>query len=138
VKDRGLLVNADDGRLTVRLMLEGKRQHVLHLRASRETELAEQYPIHVVCEWIGNSPKIAEAHYLQMREEYFQRAVAGGGATGGAMVVQKLVPSAKAPICTDSQESERPSGLATQTVAVPMVTCGYLVPPRGVEPLLPD
>lgn len=31
--DRGLIVRKDHGRLTVRVMLEGKRQHVLHLRA---------------------------------------------------------------------------------------------------------
>lgn len=103
-----------------------------NLRASRETELAEKYPIHVVCEWIGNSPKVAEDHYLQMREEYYRRAVTEGGATGGAEVVQKLVPSAKAPIRTDSQETKKPSGLATQNVAVPMVKILYLVPPRGV------
>lgn len=26
-----------------------------NLRATRETELAEPFPMHVVCEWIGNS-----------------------------------------------------------------------------------
>jgi len=29
-----------------------------NLRASRETELASEFPIHVVCSWIGNSPDI--------------------------------------------------------------------------------
>jgi hypothetical protein len=86
-----------------------------------------------VCEWIGNSPKVAEDHYLQMREEYFRRAVTEGGATGGAEVVQKLVPSGKAPIRTDSQETKKPSGLATQTVAIPMVRFWRLAPPRGVD-----
>lgn len=33
LKDRGLLVVTEEGRCTVRVMLEGKRQHVLHLRA---------------------------------------------------------------------------------------------------------
>ena len=31
-------------------------------RSARETELPEQYPMHVVCAWIGNSPKAAERH----------------------------------------------------------------------------
>jgi hypothetical protein len=31
-----------------------------NLRASRETELAQDYPLHVVCEWIGNSAKVAQ------------------------------------------------------------------------------
>jgi hypothetical protein len=34
-----------------------------NLRSIRETELAEKYPIHVVCTWIGNSPKVASKHY---------------------------------------------------------------------------
>lgn len=43
--------------------------------ASRETELAENYPIQVVTDWIGNSPEIAMKHYLQTTEEHFARAV---------------------------------------------------------------
>jgi integrase len=46
-----------------------------NLRASRETELAAEYPIHVVCKWIGNSPAVAQAHYLQVTEADYQRAV---------------------------------------------------------------
>jgi len=46
-----------------------------NLRASRETELVEDFPIHVVTEWLGNSPDIARKHYLQTHEEHFQRAV---------------------------------------------------------------
>ena len=45
-----------------------------NLRASRETELAAEYPIHVVCAWIGNSTLVASRHYLQVREEDFRRA----------------------------------------------------------------
>ncbi len=36
-----------------------------NLRATRETELAQEYPIHVVCEWIGNTAAIAQKHYLR-------------------------------------------------------------------------
>ncbi len=45
-----------------------------NLRSSRETELVEDFPIHVVTEWIGNSPEVAKKHYLQMTEEHFIRA----------------------------------------------------------------
>jgi hypothetical protein len=45
-----------------------------NLRASRETELADQYPLHVVCRWIGNSPKIAQNHYLQATDLHFKAA----------------------------------------------------------------
>lgn len=46
-----------------------------NLRASRETELVAEYPLHVVCAWIGNSARIAQKHYLQVREDDFQKAV---------------------------------------------------------------
>ena len=46
-----------------------------NLRASRETELADEYPIQVVCDWIGNSPQVASRHYLTTTEDHFQKAV---------------------------------------------------------------
>ena len=46
-----------------------------NLRASRETELTERWPVHVVCRWIGNSPKVAHRHYLQVTDEHFEQAV---------------------------------------------------------------
>ena len=47
-----------------------------NLRASRETELAQRFPIHVVCAWIGNSALIAQKHYLQITEADFEKASA--------------------------------------------------------------
>jgi integrase len=49
-----------------------------NLRATRETELAESYPMHVVCAWIGNSQVVAKKHYLQVTDAHFQKAVDGG------------------------------------------------------------
>ena len=46
-----------------------------NMRSSRETELAEEYPVQVVCAWIGNSPQVASKHYLQITEAHFQKAV---------------------------------------------------------------
>ena len=48
-----------------------------NLRSTRATELAQQYPIHVVCEWIGNSQPVAMKHYLQVTEEHFEHALRG-------------------------------------------------------------
>ena len=45
-----------------------------NLRSTRETELAEEFPMHVVCAWIGNSQPIAAKHYLQVTCEHFERA----------------------------------------------------------------
>jgi hypothetical protein len=45
-----------------------------NLRSTRETELAEMYPLHVVCAWIGNSQPVAAKHYLQVTDEHFASA----------------------------------------------------------------
>jgi integrase len=47
-----------------------------NLRASRQTELEESFPSHVVCAWIGNSQAVARKHYLQVTEDHFTRAQA--------------------------------------------------------------
>lgn len=49
-----------------------------NMRASRETELVAEYPMHVVCAWIGNSELVARKHYLTVREEDFARAAKSG------------------------------------------------------------
>jgi len=51
-----------------------------NLRSTRETELAERFPMHVVCAWIGNSEPVAAKHYLQLTDEHFERAVSGESA----------------------------------------------------------
>ena len=48
-----------------------------NLRASRETELTEVYPIHVVVAWIGHSRTVAEKNYLQVTQEHMSRAKNG-------------------------------------------------------------
>ena len=45
-----------------------------NLRASRETELMDEYPIKDVCSWLGNSPKVAMEHYAMTRQDSFARA----------------------------------------------------------------
>ena len=49
-----------------------------NLRSTRQTELEEEFPSHVVCSWIGNSEKIARDHYLQITDEHFQKAACSG------------------------------------------------------------
>jgi len=51
-----------------------------NMRSTRETELADEFPMHVVCAWIGNSQPVAAQHYLQLTDEHFRRAVAGSSA----------------------------------------------------------
>jgi hypothetical protein len=39
--------------------------------------LAETFPIHVVCQWIGNSQAVAKKHYLQTTDEHYLKATEG-------------------------------------------------------------
>jgi integrase len=44
------------------------------LRSSREIELRERWPSHVVCSWLGHSEGVAEEHYVSVTEEHFRQA----------------------------------------------------------------
>jgi hypothetical protein len=47
-----------------------------NLRASRETELAAAYTLHIVCAWIGNSALMVQKQDVQVTEGDFERATA--------------------------------------------------------------
>ena len=108
-----------------------------NLRASRETELANEYPIHVVTDWCGNSPAVAQPHYLQTLEQHFEKAVdKTGGATVGAVVVQQSVPQASAHSRTQTQETQKTPAITEVTLvsAAPCETVQHrLVPPEGLK-----
>jgi len=44
------------------------------MRASRQTELTESFPSHVVCSWLGNSEEVAKSHYLLVTDEHYKKA----------------------------------------------------------------
>jgi integrase len=48
-----------------------------NMRSTRETELMENYPIHVACGWIGNSPRVAIKSYGQITKDQILRACGG-------------------------------------------------------------
>ena len=74
------------------------------MRASRETELAADYLIHVVTAWLGNTPRIALKHYLQVTDADFERA-SQDGAKNGALGAQNRAQHEHAPVRRDSQET---------------------------------
>lgn len=50
-----------------------------NLRSTRSTELITQgFPAHVVAAWLGHTVKVANAHYNQVTDEHFRRAVGLG------------------------------------------------------------
>ena len=104
-----------------------------NLRASRETELTDSFPIHVVCSWIGNSALVAQKHYLQVTPEHFERA-----AKSGAPALQNPVQHPAAPVRTDSHEKQE--ALENQgSMLIGAGSCETVqskgIPPRGLEPL---
>ena len=99
-----------------------------NLRSTRETELAETFPSHVVCGWIGNSPQVAAKHYLQTTEEHFERAVDCAQNCAQYKAEQPRKP--------EYPKSEEP-GITEVYEAAHSCTRVH-IPPRGVEPLFSD
>ena len=95
-----------------------------NMRSTRETELAEEYPLHVATRWIGNSQIVADQHYLQLPDEHFDRAVRG---TGEA--VRNAVRGGGA-----GERTEHAEPALSRTEPHRDVPNTGLIPPAGVEP----
>jgi integrase len=81
-----------------------------NLRSTRQTELAENFPAHVVCAWIGNSEDVAREHYLQVTEDHFSRATeAVQNAVQEDAVTPRKTQEAESPdpVFTESYEMSR-------------------------------
>lgn len=80
-----------------------------NLRASRQTELSDQFPSHVVCRWIGNSEDVAGEHYLSVTPEHIERAISGSA------LPQALPPDAVLPrIAPQAQNDPSPQVVTVQ------------------------
>jgi integrase len=135
-------------RIIHRAGLEPWEKLFQNLRATRQTELAETWPIHVVCRWLGNSRAVAQEHYLQVTDDHFARALqepaappvnAANAAPGSAAQNQAQCPPVSSqsepqtPKTAESQakalsgvaDSERPTAVASVTPAgLEPATCG--------------
>jgi integrase len=76
-----------------------------NMRASRETELAAEHPLHVVCAWIGNSQPVAAKHYLQVTDADFQRATERG-AESGALSAETAAQNPAQPVSATFRHQE--------------------------------
>jgi hypothetical protein len=74
-----------------------------NLRSSRETELLEQFPVHVVAQWMGHDAKVSLKHYAQTKEEHFDLAT--GGAKSGAEEAQNQAQQVPARNRRDEKQS---------------------------------
>jgi len=62
-----------------------------NLRSTRQTELTDCFPVHVVCAWLGNRAPVVMKHCLQMTDERFRQAA--------QKAVQKAVQPPSAATC---------------------------------------
>ncbi len=107
-----------------------------NLRATRETELMETFPAHVVCKWIGNSQAIAQKHYLQVTEEHFARARETAVDRRRKMRRKIASPATQPAVATNGQprrEIENPKETEGPDPDWQSETTGQ-VRPAGVEP----
>jgi hypothetical protein len=102
------------GRIIRKARLEPWPKLFQNLRATRTTELVEEYPEHKENAWMGHSAMVSRKHYQQMRDEDFDEA-ARGGANLAASVVQKEVQHVPAASCTVPQRSEGSSDITRKT-----------------------
>ncbi len=101
-----------------------------NLRSTRETELAERWPEHVVCAWIGNTKAVARKHYLQVTEEHFERAVLVPAAKNEA--TQNAAQQTAAGPCMESQPVGEPGKFDAKRGTA--MCCKTSMGPAGFEP----
>jgi len=105
-----------------------------NLRSTRQTELTETFPAHVVCEWLGNSRVIAQSHYLQVLDSHFEKAATAPKQEAAQIAAQHAAESSDV-------ETHRVQAALSQGAPVPMVTSGCEVvrerpmTPMGFEPM---
>jgi integrase len=98
-----------------------------NLRSTRETELAETFPMHVVCAWIGNSQPVAAKHYLQLTDEHFDRALVS------AEAAQNRAHAAHVGVGNASSKKGEAPAFPEEYEGLPTYT-NVQAPRRGLEP----
>lgn len=131
-RDAGQNLRTQLERIIVRAGLKPWPRLWQNLRSTRETELAQRHPIHVVCAWIGNSAPVAAKHYLQVTEADFAQAVAVPAATVPE-AAQKAAQYAPELSGKDGYKKQQTPAFTEKYEGLPVYTCVQM-PPDGLEP----
>jgi integrase len=99
-----------------------------NLRGTRQTELSEDYPDHVVCSWIGNSQAVAQKHYLQTTDEHFEKA-----ATEPTGALQKALPTTAEETRSEAHEESADASNSPDSASLRYCTL-VSVGDEGLEP----
>jgi len=78
-----------------------------NLRSTRETELAETFPMHVVCCWIGNSEPVAAKHYRQVTDGHYEKAARNAAQHASALDRTRQEREAVSPMISEEYDSLR-------------------------------
>ena len=111
-----------------------------NLRASCETDWVEKHPAHECAAWMGHSPAIASAHYLQARNHHFEAVVNAGrksDAESDARTAQNRAQQASATLRQESQngiETDESSGVITVLPNKTAIVYKRTVGEEGLEP----
>lgn len=100
-----------------------------NLRASRETELVEKFPVQVVADWMGNTPKVALRHYLMTTDAHFEAA-----ASEVVEAVQNPVQHARASGCTSVHVVRDDSAIPAEVAAAASLIIDPIAG-TGLEPV---
>ncbi len=79
-----------------------------NLRAIRETELVEEFPVQVVTNWLGNTPAIAMRHYLMTADAHFDNALGGTDEAAQKAAQQVRAEGSKASQVTGAPNAKPP------------------------------
>ena len=108
-------------------VIASTRSSSIERQAARETEVAQEFPLHVAAAWIGNSQTIAAKHYLQVTDEHFRKAAQNPTQTAHENAV-----------CDGQASGENPKTSYTDNAiplsAIEQVAEAGLEPARGLHP----
>jgi len=92
-----------------------------NLRASCETDWVQSFPAHVVAKWLGHSPRIAQEHYLQVRDAHFDLAIEGPerGTKCGTTMAPNGAPQGFATSRKESRERGENDVILGETIVFP-------------------
>ncbi len=138
-RDSDINLRTQLGRIAGRAGLTLWEKPWQNMRATRQTELNEVYPSHVVAKWMGNTESVANEHYLMLTDEHFER-VAGVSEKPAQKAAQYKPETVRNGSKPSDAVKTKIADLTGKTGDLRHLTIPHIVyplPPRRFELLLP-
>lgn len=115
------------GRIIKRAGLKPWERLFHALRSSRQTELERRFPLHVVCQWLGNSPEIARKHYLQVTSEDWAAATQVGSQSAAQSAAVSAAPALQSGAARGrSNENQKSQSVASKRLSAACLNLSQL------------